>query len=98
MKQRMAVSKICLVMMTFGFIKVDSQSNESSVGVNVTSSKTRKCAESFCLPDSYDKLEVPFNESGVVLVSVDFDTLQVMASRRFSERSFSLELFLDPNT
>ena len=37
-----------------------------------------KCAESYCLPASYDKLEVPFDESGMVKVSVDFDTLQIL--------------------
>ena len=35
-----------------------------------------KCAESYCLPDNYDKLEVPFDDEGLVHVSVDFDTLQ----------------------
>jgi hypothetical protein len=37
-----------------------------------------KCAESYCLPIGYDKLEVPFNENGAVDVSVDLDVLQIM--------------------
>ena len=30
-----------------------------------------KCAESYCLPPAYQKLEVPFNDDGVVEISVD---------------------------
>lgn len=37
-----------------------------------------KCVESYCLPANYDSLQVPFNEKGMVEVSVDFDTLQIL--------------------
>ena len=37
-----------------------------------------KCAESYCLPVEYDKLEVPFNDVGAVDVSVDLDVLQIL--------------------
>ena len=37
-----------------------------------------KCAESYCLPIDYDKLEVPFNDVGAVDVSVDLDVLQIL--------------------
>ena len=37
-----------------------------------------KCAESYCLPLEYDKLEVPFNDAGAVDVSVDLDVLQIL--------------------
>lgn len=37
-----------------------------------------KCVESYCLPTTYNNLEVPFNPKGIVEVSVDFDTLQIL--------------------
>lgn len=37
-----------------------------------------KCAESYCLPIEYDKLEVPFDDTGAVDVSVDLDVLQIL--------------------
>ena len=70
--------QVWFVMMTFALIQVDSQGNASSISTIESKSRTRKCAESFCLPDNYDKLEVPFDANGVVHVSVDFDTLQVL--------------------
>ena len=44
-----------------------------------------KCAESYCLPLGYDKLEVPFNDVGAVNVSVDLDVLQVSISPKCSK-------------
>ena len=61
-----------------------SSSSSSSSAVILLSNLSRignetrpKCAESYCLPVDYDKLEVPFNDGGVVKVSVDLDVLQV---------------------
>lgn len=45
-----------------------------STGANIS----LKCAESYCLPQVYDKLDVPFNDDGAVNVSVDLDVLQVL--------------------
>ncbi len=41
----------------------------TTTAVNETGNGNLKCAESFCLPASYDKLEVPFDENGLVKVS-----------------------------
>ncbi len=42
---------------------------QTTTSVNETGNGNLKCAESYCLPASYDKLEVPFDENGLVKVS-----------------------------
>jgi len=53
-------------------------------------SENLKCAESYCLPLDYDKLEVPFNKIGAVDISVDLDVLQVSISSTFYEQFFCM--------
>ncbi len=58
-------------------------------------SENLKCAESYCLPLDYDKLEVPFNKIGAVDVSVDLDVLQVSISSTYLRSAFTL---VDPES
>ena len=60
--------------------KPSNRSNETIKSEEKSNSgkENLKCAESYCLPATYDKLEVPFDENGLVKVSVDFDTLQIL--------------------
>ena len=41
-------------------------------------SKFLKCAEQYCLAKNYSKLEVPFNDQGLVNITVDLDVLQIL--------------------
>ncbi len=48
---------------------VNTTTSQTTTSVNETGNGNLKCAESYCLPASYDKLEVPFDENGLVQVS-----------------------------
>jgi hypothetical protein len=38
----------------------------------------QKCAENYCLPNDYNKLAVPFKESGQMEISINFEILQIL--------------------
>ena len=74
-----------LVIIGLGLQSTRAVIENSTELVTINSSKSveqivdlSKCAESYCLPIGYDKLEVPFNDKGAVDVSVDLDVLQIM--------------------
>ena len=58
----------------------ESKSENTSIILSTKQSNNShlKCAESYCLPIDYDKLEVPFNDVGAVDISVDLDVLQIL--------------------
>lgn len=73
---------VALVAIASGQIINESQV-ESETSLEVSSSLSNdttnlKCAASYCLPADYDKLEVPYDDDGLVHVSVDLDTLQIL--------------------
>lgn len=73
------MSKLALI-----FVLFVSSVNTQNITTNLTTQTTQpvgdflKCVESYCLPTSYSSLEVPFNPKGIVEISVDFDTLQIL--------------------
>ena len=65
--------------------KLNGKSSENQINETMSSEEkvnsgkeNLKCAESYCLPAMYNNLEVPFDESGIVKVFFDFDTIQVL--------------------